>query len=173
MCPSCGDLNFNRNNNCRKCNIPRPPDAEDRLGEDQLGEKLDVTQMQQMQQLQQLRLMQMQLALDKQQQSPSFATRLHKTVRVANVPSSMAVDSLHMILTGMFGPVAASSIGVEGATGQHFALVEFKEYPAAAKALQAKSVKFGVASLEFSASSVEIAARGATRDRSRSRGKSG
>eukprot|EP00928_Gymnodinium_smaydae_P004763 TRINITY_DN11624_c0_g1_i1.p1 TRINITY_DN11624_c0_g1~~TRINITY_DN11624_c0_g1_i1.p1 ORF type:complete len:457 (+),score=113.79 TRINITY_DN11624_c0_g1_i1:200-1570(+) len=26
-CPSCGDLNFRRNTNCRKCNTPRPEDA--------------------------------------------------------------------------------------------------------------------------------------------------
>merc|ERR1712232_983020 len=97
------------------------------------------------------------------------ATRLSKTVRVANVPASMAVESLHLILTGMFGEVAASSIGVEGATGLPFALVEFKEHPAAAKALQARMVKFGVAALEFSASAVEIQ-QPTRRERSRSRG---
>jgi len=170
MCPGCGDLNFKRNSACRKCNTPRPENAQDKL-----TEVLDIQQVQQLQQLQLMQLQQLQAAVAIHQvavSTPTPASRLGQTVRVANVPASMGVESLHLILTGMFGQVAASSIGVDGTTGLPFALVEFKESVAAAKALQTRTVKFGNDSLEISPSPVVIP-MDSSRDRSRSRGRSG
>lgn len=95
--------------------------------------------------------------------SPATAARLGRTVRVANVPVSMAGDNLILILTGMFGEVKASGRDVDAVTQTPFAVVEFAEPIAAARALQAKTVQFGADAMEISPSDVLADAFGSYR----------
>eukprot|EP00927_Polykrikos_kofoidii_P024394 TRINITY_DN22196_c0_g2_i2.p1 TRINITY_DN22196_c0_g2~~TRINITY_DN22196_c0_g2_i2.p1 ORF type:complete len:1021 (+),score=165.45 TRINITY_DN22196_c0_g2_i2:183-3245(+) len=86
----------------------------------------------------------------------SVAARLGQTVQVKNVPVSLPMENLAMILTGMFGTVCDHCSGIDVATKRPFAIVEFAEPVATAKALAASTVQFGGQTLEITPSSCVV-----------------
>lgn len=82
--------------------------------------------------------------------------QLATTIRVDSVPVTMTMEALIMILTGMFGEVKTYCAGMDYSTQHPFAVIEFKEQSAAAKATAAKEIKFGSDCLQIVLSSTLV-----------------